>query len=385
MSKFKIASIVGARPQFIKAAAVSRAFANGFSDKVQEILIHSGQHYDDNMSKVFFDEMEIPKPAYDLGVGSGTHGSMLAAIISKTEEVLLREKPQMVLVYGDTNTTLGGALAAAKLNIPVAHVEAGLRSFNKSMPEEVNRVVVDHLSTLLFSPTETGVRNLFHEGFSTDNLPPYTADNPKIFHCGDVMYDTALYFLPKAEKTSSILKQLQLEEKEFALCTIHRNNNTDEPERLSAILGSLDVISRKYGLPIVFPVHPRTAKMMAAMPDQSLVAKIDSNPYILRIPPVGYFDMLILESRSRIILTDSGGVQKESYFYKKPCVVLRAETEWTELVEHKTALLANADKDLILNSFHSLFNNPPKNFPPLYGDGNAAGFICHEITSFLNS
>jgi UDP-GlcNAc3NAcA epimerase len=381
MSKHKIASIVGARPQFIKAAAVSRAFATGFGDRVQEILIHSGQHYDDNMSKVFFDEMEIPKPAYDLGVGSGTHGSMLAAIISKTEEVLLREKPEILIVYGDTNTTLGGALAAAKLNIPVAHVEAGLRSFNKSMPEEVNRVLTDHISTLLFSPTETGVNNLVREGFSRDNRAPWSADNPKVFHCGDVMYDTALYFLPKAERSSDILNKLHLEGRDFALCTIHRNNNTDEPERLSAILGSLDEISKKYGLPVVFPVHPRTSKMMAAMTDQSLLSRLDSNPFFIRIAPVGYFDMLILESRSRIILTDSGGVQKESYFFKKPCVVLRAETEWTELVVHKTALLANADKDLILNSFRDLYKDPPRDYPPIFGDGEAAAFICREIVS----
>jgi UDP-GlcNAc3NAcA epimerase len=279
--------------------------------------------------------------------------------------VLLKENPSMVIVYGDTNTTLGGALAASKLNIPVAHVEAGLRSFNRSMPEEVNRVLVDHVSTLLFSPTETGVNNLLKEGFSKETNPPYSADHPKIFHCGDVMYDTALYFLGKAEKSSSILERLNINGKDFALCTIHRNNNTDDTQRLTTILEALARIISEFKMPIVFPVHPRTAKMLAALPDREFISQLHENPLFIRIEPVGYLDMLMLESHSRLILTDSGGVQKEAYFFKKPCVVLRAET------------------DLILHSFRHFIQHPPSYFPALFGDGEASAFICARIIQNL--
>ena len=383
MSRIKIATIVGARPQFIKAAAISRVFTNDYTGKVDEIIIHTGQHYDDNMSKVFFDEMEIPQPRYHLEVGSGMHGHMTGEIIRKTEEVLLQEKPEMVIVYGDTNTTLGGAIAASKIHIPVAHIEAGLRSFNKSMPEEINRILCDHVSTLLFSPTETGLKNLIKEGFRTDSTPPYSADNPNIYHCGDVMYDNSLYFAGKAEKNSAVLKDLGLENREYALCTIHRDSNTDQPERLIAILSALDRITREFHLPIVLPVHPRTSKMIAALPDQDLVQKLHQNSLFIRTAPVGYLDMLLLEKNSRVILTDSGGVQKESYFFKKPCIVLRAETEWKELVEHGAARLADANSEKIMEIFRYYYQNPPQNFPTLYGNGESAKFICSEIISFL--
>lgn len=384
MTKFRIATIVGARPQFIKAAAISRAFKSYYSGKVDEIIVHSGQHYDDNMSKVFFDEMEIPLPGYHLEVGSGTHGYMTGEIIRKTEEVLLKEKPDMVIVYGDTNTTLGGAIAASKLHIPVAHIEAGLRSFNKSMPEEINRILCDHVSTLLFSPTENGIMNLLREGFRVECNPPYSSDNPKIYHCGDVMYDNALYFAGKAEKSSPVLKDLGIENREFALCTIHRDSNTDLPERLSSILSALDRITHDFNLPVVLPVHPRTAKMIAALPDQDLVKKLQQNTLFIRTEPVGYLDMLLLEKKSRIILTDSGGVQKESYFFQKPCIVLRPETEWKELVENKAAVLTNSDEKSILAAFDHFYTDPPKHFPSLYGDGAASKFICSEIIKLLD-
>ncbi len=384
MPKFKIVSIVGARPQFIKAAAISRAFAAGHKHVAKEIILHTGQHYDDNMSKVFFEEMEIPAPKYHLEVGSGTHGNMTAEIIRKTEEVLFKEQPDMVIVFGDTNSTLGGAIAASKLHIPVAHVEAGLRSYNKSMPEEINRVLCDHVSTLLFSPTDTGVRNLIKEGFPAKTKPPYSSDHPKIFHCGDVMFDTALHFIEKARKSSGVLKNLGLEGREFALCTIHRDHNTDDPDRLTAILEALEKITAEFSIPVVIPVHPRTMKMLDRLPDQELIRRLSSNPKFIQIAAVGYLDMLLLEYHSRIILTDSGGVQKESFFFRKPCIVMRTETEWKELIEHGTALLANADKELILDAFRHFFHHPPESFPPLYGDGKAANFICGEIISFLS-
>jgi UDP-GlcNAc3NAcA epimerase len=381
----KIASIVGARPQFIKVAAISRALRRDFPDAAEEIIIHTGQHYDDNMSKVFFDELEIPDPKYNLGVGSGSHGSMTAGIIQRTEEVLIKEEPDMVLVFGDTNTTLGGALAAAKLHIPIAHVEAGLRSFNKTMPEEVNRVLCDHVSTLLFSPTQTGVDNLLREGFDLNARAPHSADNPKVFHCGDVMYDNAVYFSAKAGRNSSILHQLGLEGTDYVLCTFHRDSNTDVADRLMSILEALDGITQMYHLPVVIPVHPRTAKMIASLGDVALIKKLKQNPLLIQLPPVGYLDMLLLEKHARIILTDSGGVQKESYFFQKPCIVLRGETEWTELVEHGAAVLAGTDQNRILEAFQYFFNTPPGDFPPLYGNGRSASFICSEIFSFFNN
>jgi UDP-GlcNAc3NAcA epimerase len=227
------------------------------------------------------------------------------------------------------------------------------------------------------------VKNLIKEGFDTDAHPPYSPDNPKVFHCGDVMYDTALFYLEKAKSSSNILQETGLTGRDYALCTIHRDHNTDDPARLSAILSALEQTMEEFKMPVVIPVHPRTAKMLKSLPDQTLVNRLGSNPLFIRIDPVGYLDMLMLESHSRIILTDSGGVQKESYFFRKPCIVLRTETEWSELLEQKTALLANADTRLILESFRYFHANPPTHFPLLYGDGKAAHFICHEIVSFL--
>jgi UDP-GlcNAc3NAcA epimerase len=383
MNKLKIITIVGARPQFIKAAAISRVMRNLYPERVEELIVHSGQHYDDNMSSVFFEEMAIPEPKFNLEVGSGTHGYQSAEIIRFTEQVLLEEKPDIVLVYGDTNTTLAGALAASKLHIPVAHIEAGLRSFNKSMPEEINRVVCDHLSTWLFSPTGTGMKNLAREGFDHDALPPYTIDHPGIFHCGDVMYDNALYFSKSAEEKSNILSDLNPEGKDFILCTIHRNNNTDSAERLNAIMGSLDEISRDQEIDFILPLHPRTTKMMPVMLTDKLRSSIRANPFLKMTGPVTYFDMLLLENRCRMIITDSGGVQKESYFFRKPCLVLRSESEWKELIDLKTAAIVDADPAMIFESFLRYYNEPPKDFPPIFGDGHAAEFILNELVKFL--
>jgi len=385
MKKLKIITIVGARPQFIKAAAVSRAVRKLFPETIQELIIHSGQHYDDNMSRVFFEEMEIPEPDYNLEVGSGSHGYQTGEIIRRTEKILMDEKPDMVLVYGDTNTTLAGALTASKMHIPVAHIEAGLRSFNKSMPEEINRVVCDHLSTFLFSPTSTGFKNLVKEGFDPDARPPYSVDNPGIYHCGDVMFDNTLYFTQIAEKRSHILADLKLEEKKFILCTIHRDNNTDSGTRLNAIMKTMHEISLAKQIIFILPLHPRTTKMLPVMLDAKLKESIAANPFFRITGPVTYFDMLMLESHCRMILTDSGGVQKESYFFRKPCLVLRPESEWKELIELGTTLIVDANPTLIREAFDRFYKQPPDQFPAIFGDGRAAEFILHELVKFLPS
>jgi UDP-GlcNAc3NAcA epimerase len=383
MNKLKIITIVGARPQFIKAAAISRAISRLYPEKIEELIVHSGQHYDDNMSRVFFDEMEIPEPKFNLETGSGTHGYQTAEIIRFTEQILLEEKPDMVIVYGDTNTTLAGALAASKLHIPMAHIEAGLRSFNKSMPEEINRVVCDHLSTWLFSPTDTGIKNLAREGFDLNALPPYTIDNPATYHCGDVMYDNALYFSESAEKRSSILTDLSLKGKDFVLCTIHRDSNTDSASRLGAIMGTLDKISRDQEIDFILPLHPRTIKMLPLILEDNLKDRLDANPFLRMTGPVTYFDMILLEKHCRMIITDSGGVQKESYFFRKPCLVLRAESEWKELIELGTATIVDANPEMIRKTFLRYYNQPPEHFPPVFGRGQAAEFILNELLKFL--
>jgi UDP-GlcNAc3NAcA epimerase len=375
----KIVTIAGARPQFIKAAAISRAVRMHFSDRIEEKIVHSGQHYDDNMSKVFFEELEIPVPSYNLEVGSGTHGFQTGEIIQKAERILISEKPDAVVVYGDTNTTLAGAIAASKLHIPVVHIEAGLRSFNKSMPEEINRILCDHVSTLLFSPTLTGFQNLVREGFDPSAKPPFSADHPGIFHCGDVMYDNALYYAEKAGISSKVLSSLDLENKEFILCTIHRDSNTDHADRLNAIFDALDEITRQHRIDMIMPMHPRTKKMLPLIINSDLIRRIHSNPFLKLTEPVAYFDMLALESRCAMIITDSGGVQKESYFFKKPCLVLRSESEWKELTELGTARIVDADKPLIINAYKEFLKNPPADFPPIFGDGHASEFIVGEI------
>jgi UDP-GlcNAc3NAcA epimerase len=306
-----IATVLGARPQFIKAAMVSRIFRE--DPQIQEIIIHTGQHYDANMSAVFFQEMEIPEPTFNLGIGDAPHGAMTGRMLEKIEEILMRERPVLVLVYGDTNSTLAGALASAKLNIPVAHVEAGLRSFNRRMPEEVNRVLTDHVAKFLFAPTEAAIANLRQEGISGD----------RVYLVGDVMYDAALYYGVKAERESQVLEQLGLPSRGYILATVHRAENTDEEKRLRAIFSGLSRVAKE--IPIVVPLHPRTR---AALRREGLAAD-----GIHLMEPVGYLDMVMLEKQARLITTDSGGVQKEAFFYGVPCVTMREETEWVELVE----------------------------------------------------
>jgi len=351
----KIVTIVGARPQFVKAASVSREIRK----KHTEILVHTGQHYDRNMSDIFFEELNIPKPDYNLEVGSSSHGKQTGEMLAKIEEILLKESPDYVLVYGDTNSTLAGALAGAKLHIPVVHIEAGLRSFNRKMPEEINRVMTDHISSLLFVPTDTAVENLKNEGISEG-----------IYNFGDVMYDATLYNIETAEKKSVILDKLKLNSKDYLLATIHRAENTDNQENLKNILEAF----MQSGKTIVFPVHPRTVKKISEFGLNNL---LNSAINIKIIDPVGYLDMLILEKHAEKILTDSGGVQKEAYFMKVPCITLRTETEWTETVESGWNTIVNTDTDKILKAVDSTYI--PENHPDFYGNGKAGEKIAQVL------
>lgn len=375
----KILNIIGARPQIIKAAAISRAIRNKFGAKIQDTVLHTGQHYDSKMSDIFFEEMQIPLPAYNLNVGSTSHGVQTAAMITGIEEIILKEKPSCCVVYGDTNSTLAAAIAASKLHCPIVHVEAGLRSFNKKMPEEINRIMCDHASTLLFTPTKTGFGNLVREGFNPKSKEPFTMDNPGIFHCGDVMYDNSLFYLKIAEKKSGVLSDNRLQKDNYILVTIHRDSNTDNKKRLAAIFTAIHDISKHNNIPVILPLHPRTSKILKSNLPAKLYSAITNSPLFKIIPPVSFFDMIALEKYSKIILTDSGGVQKESFFFKKPCIVLRSETEWSELVTCGTTIVANADKDKIINGYNYFMEKKGLKFPSIFGDGKAAEFICEKI------
>ena len=381
----KLVTIIGARPQIIKAAALSRAIRNHYSDQIQEIIVHTGQHYDDNMSQVFFDELQIPRPDYNLHVGSASHGVQTARMTEVIEALLIKEQPDYIVLYGDTNSTLSGAVAAAKIHVPIVHIEAGLRSFNKSMPEEINRIVCDHCSTLLFTPTKAGLENLKREGFSIDEGGPSTGsgtakptiDNPKVYHCGDIMYDNSLYFADIAEEKTDIIKRLALNDQPYILATIHRDSNTDHPERLSAIFRSIIKLSKE--CQVVLPLHPRTAKLLKTNLDENLQKQIFNCQNIKLIPPVSFLEMIALERHAQLIMTDSGGVQKEAYFFKKPGIILRPETEWVEIVETGNAILANADEGRIMEAWQHFMDNPPTVFPEIFGDGHAAEFMLEKI------
>jgi UDP-GlcNAc3NAcA epimerase len=356
----KIATIVGARPQFVKAAMLSRALrAIGFD----EMLIHTGQHYDDNMSRVFFDELEIPEPDINLGIGSGPHGAQTGRMLEAVESVLVANRPLMIIVYGDTNSTLAGALAAVKLQIPVAHVEAGLRSFNRGMPEELNRVLVDHVSEFLFAPTRTAVTNLLHEGIVEE----------AIHLVGDVMFDATLYFGAKAEKQSRILQRLSLDTKNYVLVTVHRAENTDNEERLRELFLGLTEIAED--IPTVIPLHPRTRVSLSRL---GFCDKKRTN--IRLIEPVGYFDMLMLQKHAQLIVTDSGGVQKEAFFHKVLCVTVRDETEWVELVELGwNHLLPPTSRARVVEGVRQALRHKAAPCISPYGEGNSAELIAKVL------
>lgn len=359
----KIATIVGARPQFIKAAAVSRVIRDEHSDRIKEVIVHTGQHYDPNMSEVFFKEMDIPSPKYNLEVSGGGHGEMTGRMLEAIERVLLEEKPQWVLIYGDTNSTLAGALAAAKLHIPVAHVEAGLRSFNMRMPEEVNRIVADRLSTLLFCPTDTAVNNLKTEGATKG-----------VLNVGDVMYDVALFYKNKARKESTILQRLGLQEKRFVLATCHRAENTDDPGRLAEIVKGLSKVSEQ--MAVVLPIHPRTRKILV---ESKLDQQLGS---AMLVDPVSFLDMVALEQAAAAILTDSGGVQKEAFFYGVPCITMRDETEWVETVGLGWNKLVGASAEKISTEFNRIIKNPNGTVQKMpYGNGTSSSQIISWILS----
>jgi UDP-GlcNAc3NAcA epimerase len=382
-SKIKIITIIGARPQIIKSSAIDRAIKSKFSNQLEEVIVHTGQHYDANMSDVFFQEMGIPKPKYNLNVGSGSHGAQTGKMMEGLEAIFVEEKPNAVLVYGDTNSTIAGALAAAKIHIPVIHVEAGLRSFNKRMPEEINRISCDHMSTLLFTPTVTGIDNLKHEGFNTESTEKADLNNPRVYHCGDVMYDNSLFFSQLSDKNSSILKDLELSKEDYILVTIHRDGNTDVAENMESIFKALSDIQEQSGLAIVLPLHPRTKSKLETQLSKDLYRSISSNAKFRIIDPAGFIDIIALEKNSSCIITDSGGLQKESYFFKKPCIILRPQTEWVEIVENGNAKLADADYKRIMEAYEVLSNKKDYTFPDFYGNGKAGEFICEKIIEQL--
>lgn len=379
----KLMTIIGARPQIIKAAAISRVLEKQYGNEVEELIVHTGQHYDENMSAVFFEELGIPKPFAQLNTGSGAHGGQTGGMLRDLEELMLQHQPDAVIVYGDTNSTLAGSLAASKIGIPVVHIEAGLRSFNKAMPEEINRIMTDHVSTLLFSPTKQGIDNLKKEGFQPDTTGKAHIDAPKIYHCGDIMYDNSLYFSELALKQSTVLKEHGCEDKPFILATVHRNTNTDVPERLRAIFEGLLQISEQHQLDVIVPLHPRTRKYLEQTAGDAFLSQLNATKRIHLIPPVGFLDMIRLEQEAVLVVTDSGGVQKEAYFFRKPCVVLREETEWVELVETGAAQLAGADQARLVAAVAGFMQHPPTDFPAIFGDGKAADFICRTIQDEL--
>lgn len=356
----KITTIIGARPQFIKAAVVSRAIAK--RDGIGEIIVHTGQHYDHNMSDIFFEEMDIQRPHYNLNINGLSHGAMTGQMLEKIEEVLQKEQPDWVLIYGDTNSTIAGALAAKKLHIKVAHVEAGLRSFNMKMPEEINRIVTDRISDILFCPTQIAINNLTREGF---NIMPCLVKN-----VGDVMYDAALYYSDKSKPSS-----VKLPDK-YVLCTIHRAENTDDIERLLNIFSALEEISKL--CPVVLPLHPRTRGIL-----HNIKYNLD-NRNIYFIDPVGYLEMIALLKNCTLVMTDSGGVQKEAFFFGKICITLREETEWMELVAAGVNKIVGSDKDKIVDSFNCFYpDQAPASFSNnLYGNGDAGEKIIETLLKY---
>lgn len=357
----RILTVIGARPQFIKAATVSRAIQK--LEGMDEILVHTGQHFDQNMSDVFFDEMEIPKPDHHLDINSLGHGAMTGKMMEGLEQLMLKIKPDAVVIYGDTNSTLAGAITAKKLHIKVAHVEAGLRSFNMEMPEEVNRILADRISDVLYCPTEVAKNNLLKEGF--ENI------ESRIEVIGDVMYDAALYYAEKSKKVSRIVDDLSLDE--FVLCTLHRAENTDDPDKLNSICRALNELNNE--VQVVLPLHPRAKKMLE---------KFDIHLNVKVIEPIGYFDMISLLENTQLVLTDSGGLQKEAYFFKKPCVTMREQTEWVELLEVGANLLAGSDEDKILKNAQEMLTKDISFDAELYGNGHAAEKISNDLLHYLN-
>ena len=354
----KILTVIGARPQFIKASVVSAAIKN--TEGLSEEIIHTGQHFDANMSNIFFDQLGIPKPHYQLDINSGSHGSMTGRMLEAIEKICLESKPDRLMVYGDTNSTLAGALAASKLHIPVAHIEAGLRSFNMRMPEEINRILTDQVSDILFCPTETAVKNLKNEGFDQKPI--------QVLNVGDVMQDSSMFFAERAVKGEALK---DVPEHNFIVATLHRAENTDDPVRLKAIVNALNYIHNNI-LPVVLPLHPRTQKVVKA-----LGLELE----MLVLEPVGYLEMIWLLKHCNVVVSDSGGVQKEAFFFKKPCITMRDQTEWVELIEHGVNVLAGADTQKIIDFTKAMLNKNIEDPSSLYGGGKASKNITNVLTS----
>jgi UDP-GlcNAc3NAcA epimerase len=352
----KIVTIVGARPQFIKAAVVSRKFS--MHSEIKEIIVHTGQHFDKNMSDVFFEEMEIPQPHYNLSINNLSHGAMTGRMMEGIEKILMKEEPDYLLVYGDTNSTIAGTLAAKKLFIKVIHVEAGLRSFNMKMPEEINRILTDRISDILFCPTDAAIKNLEEEGFKNFKC--------EIVKSGDVMQDAALYYSKKSSAKSTIIKSLHLAK--FILCTFHRQENINDYDNLSSIIDALNTIN--IDIPVIVPMHPRTTKILK---EQNLKTKF------LIIDPVGYFDMIELLKHCTLVMTDSGGLQKEAFFFRKHCITLRDETEWVELVTNGFNITAGTKKQNIMKAFRDILNRKSNFEINLYGEGKAGEDIVQYL------
>lgn len=382
-----ILTIIGARPQIIKAAAISRVVRTKYSQYVCEHLLHTGQHYDEMMSHVFFNELDIPAPTYNLRIGSDSHGAQTAKMIEGIEHVLMTSSTHYdgVIVYGDTNSTLAAAIAASKLHIPIFHVEAGLRSFNMSMPEEINRIVCDQLSSLLFTPTATGLHNLEAEGFTTDGIKSHVrfADGKgqRVILSGDVMLDNAIFYSQLAESHCTIIQEHHLQPKEFVLATIHRPANTDNQANMQQIFDALLHIAEYEKRDVVVPLHPRTSKLLATQLTHDQLDRLKHCRQMHILPPVSFLEMICLEKNAAIVFTDSGGVQKEAFFYDTPSVILRSETEWSEIIDAGGGIIANADFEQIIHAYRQLRHKPIA-ASTAFGDGHSSEKIIEEIIRY---
>lgn len=377
----KLSIIVGARPQFIKASALLKTIRKHFKNCLKFDLIHSGQHYDKNMSEVFFKTMQIDKPNYQITSKQSTQGAQTARMLEALEQILNKVKPHWCVVFGDTNTTLAAALAASKLHIPVAHIEAGMRSYNKTMPEEINRIFTDHCSTALFVSTKSALNNLQKEGFNLNSYPPYSINNPAIVFTGDIMYEVYLSFVEELNKSmSNYHSQEKMKNKFDIVCTIHRQENTDNEQHLYQILKAILSLAQSYR--IIFPIHPRTQKIISHSDKlKKFFLSFKQNKNIHVCEPLSYEKMIQILQNVKIVLTDSGGLQKEAFFAQKPCVILRNETEWTELIHCGAATLAGANYDNIVNQTTKMIKNLPTFFPEIFGNGKTSHIICEWFIS----
>lgn len=386
LNMIKILTIIGARPQFIKAGALSRTIRNHYQNQIEEIIVHTGQHYDKKLSSVFFNELDIPEEKYNLKIGSGSHAEQTAKMLIEIEKVTIKENPNAILVYGDTNSTLAACLVGIKLDINVIHVEAGVRSYNKKFPEEVNRLICDHMSSVLFVPSDAGLESLGMENFNLEYKSgnKVNASNPAVFRCGDIMYDNTLYFKDRIGSSGiSVFEKYKTPKEDYILATMHRPSNVDEFGTLESILRAFNTIINDYNKSIVLPLHPRTKSKLEEMPS---LQELLLNERLFIIEPISFLEMIEFEQNTDLVITDSGGVQKEAYFLNKPCLIMLDETPWPELVESGNALLVGSEYNKIVNGVnYFLFEKIELNFPLLYGDGRTSEFICQRLIEIFNT